>query len=111
MSRTNTPHYRYTLDEFEQRRRKLNNPLTGVLTVNEVCYFYDKSRKTVLNALALNKLIYRKADADEGERGGTYLIEKISCDWLWGKTHANVYYREDKPTEEEGNEEDDQPNE
>lgn len=92
-------HYRYPLLEWEGRRRQ--SPIRQTLTVNEVAYFYDKSREGVIKAIEANKLIYRKADAPHGVKGGVYLVEKKSCDQLWGRVEVDVFYLEGRLAEPE----------
>ena len=99
MSTSKPAHYRYPLLEWEGRRR--HSPIAMTLTVNEVSYFYDKARETVIKAIEVQKLIYRKADAAHGVKGGVYLIEKRSCDQLWGRVDIDVYFLEGKLLETE----------
>lgn len=63
-----------------------NSALGQTMTVNEVMKeFKLKSSKNIITACLLGKVKCRKADAELGERGGVWLIERQSATERWQK--------------------------
>lgn len=70
---------RMTLDQYQARVNKLNQ----IVTKKELHKMTGLAMTTIQDAINTNKLIARKADAEEGERGGVWLIELRSAMALW----------------------------